>query len=181
MKTIGLCAIVKDESAAILRCLRSAGPLIDYALIVDVGSTDGTQGSIRQYLSQHNLPGEVVEESRGDFAHNRTFALAKMREKENIDYALVVYADETVGFSNNFEAALAFKASLDKDLYNVEIWRGSARSLRPAILSNRLDFTYQGISDEPQTATQAMSAPGLATGFHIEAGTKSRAGALLAV
>jgi len=62
MKTIGLSMIVKDEAHVILKCLESVRPLVDYVLVVDTGSTDGTQQIVRDYLSHEKLAGIVVEE-----------------------------------------------------------------------------------------------------------------------
>ena len=42
--------IVKNESKVIKRCLDSIMPLIDYWIIVDTGSDDGTQQIIKNYL-----------------------------------------------------------------------------------------------------------------------------------
>ena len=40
------------------------------------------------------MPGEVISEPWQNFAYNRSFALTKLREKEFIDYALMIDADE---------------------------------------------------------------------------------------
>jgi glycosyltransferase involved in cell wall biosynthesis len=50
VKTIALCMIVRNEAHIIERCLASVLPLIDYVLIVDTGSSDGTQQVVRHYL-----------------------------------------------------------------------------------------------------------------------------------
>ncbi|MGW8788902.1 glycosyltransferase, partial [Heyndrickxia sporothermodurans] len=42
-KTICLSMIVKNEASVIRRCLDSVRPLIDTWVIIDTGSTDGTQ------------------------------------------------------------------------------------------------------------------------------------------
>ncbi len=170
IKTIGLCMIVKNESQVILRCLRAVRPLIDYALIVDTGSTDGTQAIVTQYLSKERLPGEVIDEPWRDFGYNRSFALAKLRERAGIDYALVTDADDILVFANGFDAPM-FKAALDKDFYNVEIRLGPIRLWRPQILNNRLEFSYKGVVHEFVVAPPTGSASGVAPGMHIEAGT----------
>ena len=116
IKTIGLSMIVKNESAVILQCLESVKPLVDYMLIEDTGSTDGTQDLIRQYLEREGIPGEVREEPWRDFAFNRTLGLKMLREREDIDYVLVIDADEIVEYDKGFDVR-AFKASLTEELY----------------------------------------------------------------
>lgn len=71
--TIALSMIVKNEAPVIARCLASVRPLIDYWLIVDTGSTDGTQDLVREIL--HDVPGMLYERRWHDFATNRNEAL----------------------------------------------------------------------------------------------------------
>ncbi|MGC1890073.1 MAG: glycosyltransferase, partial [Stellaceae bacterium] len=85
--TIGLCMIVKDEAELIRRCLASALPLVDYILVVDTGSTDGTQQVVRDFIDEHGVRGQVIDEPWRDFAYNRSFALQRLREVADIDYA----------------------------------------------------------------------------------------------
>ena len=93
-KTIGLCMIVKNETKVIRQCLESTLPLIDYILIVDTGSTDGTQEMIRDFLAHHSIEGTVIDEPWRDFAYNRSFALERLREVAQVDYALIIDADD---------------------------------------------------------------------------------------
>src|SRR6202012_3333794 len=98
MPTISLCMIVKNEAAIIGACLDSVRPLIDHVFIVDTGSTDGTQQTIREWLAAANSPGEVVDVPWRDFAFNRSDALARLRQQSHIDYALVIDADDRLVF-----------------------------------------------------------------------------------
>src|ERR1700722_13597203 len=71
--------IVKNESHVIERCLASVKGIIDYWVIVDTGSTDGTQEIITNYLK--DIPGELIERPWKNFGFNRTEALLLAREK----------------------------------------------------------------------------------------------------
>ena len=147
MKTIGLCMIVKDEAALIERCVDSVRPLLDYVLVEDTGSTDGTQDIVRDYLRRHKLPGEVFEAPWRDFAHNRSLALARLREIKTIDYALIIDADDALVPDSGFDPA-AFKRGLTLDQYSVMVHDGPVSYFRPQLCSNRLDFRYRGVLHE---------------------------------
>lgn len=147
MARIALCMIVKNEAHIIRRCLDSVLPLLDYALIVDTGSTDGTQQAILDFLREHNLPGAVLEEPWRDFAYNRSFALRKLRERTDIDYGLMIDADEILVYEPGFKAE-NFKHSLVYDIYDVPCHYGTIVYLRPQIFSNRVEFCYKGVLHE---------------------------------
>jgi hypothetical protein len=90
--------IVKNEAAVIRRCLDSVRPLIHHWVIVDTGSTDGTQAIVREHFS--GVPGELHERPWKNFGHNRSEALAFARDKS--DYVLVIDADEELVVSRDF-------------------------------------------------------------------------------
>ena len=108
MKTICLNMIVKDERLVIQRCLGSVKQIIDYWVIVDTGSSDGTQQIIREFMQ--DIPGELHEEAWVNFEHNRNIALDYARNKA--DYILFIDADETLLLLDRFD-----KTGLDKDFY----------------------------------------------------------------
>jgi glycosyltransferase involved in cell wall biosynthesis/predicted O-methyltransferase YrrM len=164
-KTIGLCMIVKDESMVILRCLESARPIIDYVLIEDTGSTDGTQAIIREWLDQTGIPGAVYDEQWHDFAHNRSHALARLRKNAAIDYALTLDADDYVVFDAGFDVA-RFKNNLSADVYDVEL-RNQVTFRRGLICSNRRPFRYRGVLHEFLERPADASTSGEAKGFHV--------------
>ena len=147
MATIGLCMIVKNEAHIIRRCLESVLPLLDYVLIVDTGSNDGTQQIIGDFLREQNLPGEVIAEPWRDFAYNRSFALQKLRERKDLDYGLMIDADEVLVYESGFNVA-QFKRSLSKDVYDVQTRYNGIAYTRPQIFSNRLEFSYKGVLHE---------------------------------
>ena len=146
-RTIGLCMIVKNETKVIRRCLASVLPLVDYVLVVDTGSTDGTQQMIRDFLAEHNVEGAVIDEPWRDFAYNRSFALERLREVESIDYAMIIDADDTLEFDAGFDPD-AFKAQMTHDLYDVPVRHGGIAHHRPQLFSNRLPFSFKGVLHE---------------------------------
>ena len=92
VQTVCLNMIVRNECRIIQRCLNSVKSFIDHWVIVDTGSTDGTQQLIRECL--RDVPGELIERPWVDFGHNRTEALEFARGKS--DYVLVIDADEVL-------------------------------------------------------------------------------------
>jgi tetratricopeptide (TPR) repeat protein len=95
MSRLGLHMIVKDEAHVIERCLRSALPLIDWWVVVDTGSSDGTQEIVRSVLA--DKPGRLIERPWVSFDHNRQEALVAARGLEAAgagDYVAWIDADE---------------------------------------------------------------------------------------
>jgi glycosyltransferase involved in cell wall biosynthesis/SAM-dependent methyltransferase len=175
-KTIGLCMIVKNEAHVILKCLESARPLVDYVLVVDTGSTDGTQQIVWDYLVHEKLPGGVVEEPWQNFAYNRTFALQKLRKTPHVDYALIIDADDQLELDDGFDPK-TFKAGLDQDLYDVEVAHGDMIHIRPQLFRNDLPFSFKGVVHEYLEAPPGDLSRGRAAGFRVKisgGGARSR-------
>jgi glycosyltransferase involved in cell wall biosynthesis len=144
---IGLCCIVKDESKVIERALKSALPLIDYALIVDTGSTDGTQEIMKKFLSKHKVPHDIIEENWENFAHNRTSALRHLRKRKDVKYGITLDADEVFKIPDNFDKA-KFAKGLKHDAYRVYCEFGEMSYHRYLIFRNNTDWVYRGVVHE---------------------------------
>ena len=147
-QTICLNMIVKNEAPVILRCLDSVRPIIDYWVIVDTGSTDGTQDIIRRHLKE--IPGELIERPWIDFAHNRTEALERARGHG--DYVFVIDADEVLEITGGFKMP-----QLTADSYNVEIHYGGYSYLRKQLVKNSLPWCYKGVLHEYIQCDQSRS------------------------
>ncbi len=146
-KTVCLNMIVKDESKVIKRCLGSLKDLIDYWVIFDTGSTDGTQKIIKKYLK--DIPGELHQSSWVDFAHNRNEALFAAKGKA--DYLLLIDADEIWEYQQGF-----VMPQLDKDYYHVVVRQlGAADVKRIGLINNHLDWKWKGILHEVLECPQA--------------------------
>jgi len=76
---ICLSMIVRNEQATIERCLTSAAPIVDAAVLCDTGSTDETVRRAVACLAASNRPAAVVAHPWRDFGANRTAALKTAR------------------------------------------------------------------------------------------------------
>lgn len=136
---ICLSMIVKNEAPVIVRCLQSVRPIIDYWVIVDTGSSDGTQDTIRKYL--HDIPGELHERPWVDFAHNRSEALSFARAHG--DYTLVIDADDVL------ELPLGFKMPrLKASSYTFNITHMEIRYWRAQLFRNDIPWRFEGVLHE---------------------------------
>ncbi|MDB4958613.1 MAG: hypothetical protein JWO36_6182 [Myxococcales bacterium] len=131
--------IVKDEAHVIERCLSSVKPLIAYWIIVDTGSTDGTQDVIKRVLS--DIPGELHERPWKNFAENRTEALQLAKDKA--DYALVIDADDALELAPGFSLPV-----LDHGAYAFRVEYADTIYYRPQLLRSSLDWRYEGVVHE---------------------------------
>lgn len=150
--------IVKNEAGVIRRCLDSVRPVIDYWVIVDTGSTDGTQNIIREYF--YDRPGELHERPWQDFAHNRSEALRLARDKG--DYTLIIDADDALEIAPGKHLP-----PLTADSYSVEIGDSSLIYQRPQLVRNALPWRYEGVLHEFITCDGADSQSALLAGFRI--------------
>lgn len=166
-KTVCLNMIVKDESRVIERCLKSVLPLIDYWVIVDTGSSDGTQKIIKSFMK--DIPGELYERPWVNFAHNRNEAL--MLAKNKGDYILIIDADEQLLYDKDF-----VKPELVHDFYDIMTRYGGTEYVRRQLISTRLDWVWQGVVHEYLSAPNIRS-KGLLTkvvNFVLQDGARSQ-------
>lgn len=137
--------IVKNECHVIERCLTSVKAIISYWVIVDTGSTDGTQDVVRNYL--HDIPGELIERPWVDFGHNRTEALAYA--KGEADYLLIIDADEVLAFDQDFAWP-----ELVQDGYSIETSFAGLSYWRTQLVKNTGGWYYRGVVHEYITSAK---------------------------
>ena len=137
--SICLCMIVRDEVHVVAELLDSIWPYINSWVIVDTGSTDGTQGFIQAHMARLGICGKIYERPWMDFAHNRTEALALAQGHS--DYIWMIDADDIVVGAPEFN-------ELDADVYYVKMKQGSWVYRFPQIFRNGLDVSYRGVVHE---------------------------------
>lgn len=143
--TTVLCMIVKNEAHVIARCLESVRSFITTWVIVDTGSTDGTQAVVRTAMA--GIPGELHERPWRDFGYNRTEALELARGKG--DYVLVMDADDVLAIPEGFVLP-----ELTADSYKIRIEHAGTSYWRTHLFRSDLDFRYTGVLHEVLTSAE---------------------------
>lgn len=139
--TVCLNMIVKDEKDVIERCLESVLPLIDYWVIVDTGSIDGTQGVITEFMKSHGVAGEIHERPWVNFGHNRNEALQLAKNKG--DYLLFIDADEYLAYDEGFQLP-----ELNKSFYYITVSHSGSKYGKVQLIDNHLDWNWVGVLHE---------------------------------
>lgn len=108
----------KNEADIILKMLNSIYRHIDYYVIQDNGSTDGTPDIIKKFFEEKGIPGVIYFEPWINFGYNRNHTLQKclsLNETHKCEYIIRVDADETLEVTDDFDWSLLRQ----KDAWNV--------------------------------------------------------------
>ena len=164
-KTICWNAIVKNESAIIERCMSSMVGQIDYWVVVDTGSTDGTQQIIKDFMAKHKIPGELFERPWVNFSHNRSEALELAENKA--DYIFLCDADMTLEVLDP-----EWKSQLQGDpAYSVIQKNSTLRYSNIRLVNGRLTgrqrYRYWGATHEYCDSIEGNNSPTLLTGIEL--------------
>jgi glycosyltransferase involved in cell wall biosynthesis len=146
-KTITLVMIVKNESKVIQRCFDSVKDYIDYWIICDTGSTDGTQDLIKKYFENANIPGKLYDHKWVNFGFNRTLAVSLAKGKS--DYSILLDADFLFKIKDK-----TFKNNLISDAYQIK-YEGNLDYRQTLFVKSSFDWKYVGVTHEYLTCPAA--------------------------
>ena len=151
MPKLCLSMIVKNETHIIKECLDSIYKYVDYWVIVDTGSTDGTQELIKNFFAEKGIPGELHERPWVSFGDNRTEALQLCDGKA--DWAWMIDADDYV------EGEFQFPFNVGEvEAFALAFGRGEFTWWRTQIFRTGIGWRYQGILHEYPTKPNAETA-----------------------
>lgn len=175
MSTFCLNMIVKNEIKTLPVLFKSLYKVIDYYVILDTGSTDGTPEFIKTEMDKYGVKGEVHLGEWVNFGHCRNEALKLAIGKG--DYVLIIDADEEL----NYTDANYFK-TLKYDCYNLKRKYGTTEYYLPAIINiknnNELQWTWKGVvhnylESKTQMFSFDVSIDDIFILSHIHGGAKS--------
>ena len=114
---VSLCVIARDEEMGIRQCLRSVAHLVQEAIVVDTGSTDGTAAAAREEGAK-----VLAFDWKDDFSAARNFAL----DQAAGEWILVLDADEVLEFVSPPEFGRLLAASGVEGYYlKIRSFRGT--------------------------------------------------------
>lgn len=158
--------IVRNEAHVIANGLKSVKGIIDYWVIVDTGSNDGTQQLVKEVMK--DIPGELHERPWINFAHNRNEALQLAKDKA--DYILFLDADDSLVFLEDFTLP-----EPKCDAYEIKWIHGSDLTyFKPQIIKACLPWHWQGVIHEYLTCAQSYSSMRLNTVEYLFGGKGAR-------
>jgi len=103
---IVMMSMFKNEAHTIGRMLESCYKYIDYWILQNNGSTDGTPEVVENFFKNKNIPGFIYEVEEGwvGFGWNRDHVLQKVRQTDHgCDWILKMDCDETLVVDDNFD------------------------------------------------------------------------------
>lgn len=154
--------IVKNEAHIIHEVLEAVAPYIHYWVIVDTGSDDNTQDTIRAKMRELGIPGQLHERPWRDFGHNRTEALELAQGHG--DYIWVMDADDTLVGVPDF-TDLTSEGYMMRIDAGVDMWR-------PQLFRDGVPWRYVGVVHEYPTCDLPFTLERLGGDYHITARQK---------
>lgn len=171
MNRLVLSIIVKNESHCILNMLNSdVKKVYDMVVIVDTGSTDGTQDIIRKWGEETGIPTYVFDRPFDNFCNSRNHAMEMARQmvdkqgwKREECWTGWNDADETLIMSPNFD-----KQKMDKDLYMINTFIGNMKYTRNTFGRTSKPFKWYGPVHEFIICEDQNITSGLIDGLHVD-------------
>ncbi len=149
--------IVRNESHIIHELVAAVANTIDCWVIVDTGSSDGTQDIIRRLMADRGIPGELHERPWRDFGSNRTEAIALAQG--HADYIWVMDADDVVEGTVDV-------TGLTADCYSMR-FRDGITYWRRQLFRDGLPWRYQGVLHEVAVCDVPFTEAQLEGDYHI--------------
>lgn len=147
-----LVAIVKDEAKSIAATLQSVRAHVDQVIVLDTGSTDGTQDLVREagvvLFEEAYVPQKGATRIHYGATRNRVLDL-HAQQPEPAVFTLMISGDETLGVDGDaLRTFLESKRDATDGAYCVAMQQGTNRWPYPRILRTDSKWRYEGAVHE---------------------------------
>ena len=154
--------MVKNESHVILRMLESCYRYIDYWVIQDNGSTDGTQDIIRNFFSDKSIPGFLYEVDWQYPGWNRDHTLQEcLKSDHQCQWILRMDADEILEVDPDFDWSILEDISIQS--FNITAVSPGAIYHRTWLWNAKLEWKFK--HDKRHEVIELMNPPGTGENF----------------
>ena len=129
---IVMISMFKNESKGIRRMLESCYKHIDYYILQNNGSTDGTEKIVEEFFKDKNIPGFVYEVEEGwvSFGWNRNHLLQSCQQTDHgCDWIMKMDCDEYLEVDDDFDWSL-FSENEYWDALDVPSYGGNTAYIR---------------------------------------------------
>jgi len=135
--------MVSNEAHCVTRMLESVYRYVDYWVIQDNGSTDGTQDIIRNFFAEKNIPGLLYEIPwSGCMGTNRDHTVQTcLKANHGCDWILRVDADEVLEVDDDFDWKIFDDTSIQS--FNVPAVLGINKFFRCWLWNARLPWKFK--------------------------------------
>lgn len=139
---IVLNCIVKNESKVIERMLESVYKYIDYWVIQDNGSDDGTEDIIKKFFEKNKIPGFLYHEPWQFPGYNRNHSLQTcLQSNHGCDYVLRMDADEVLEVDQDFD----WEIIKSKEAWNIACQQASWNYYRNGLWKANLPWIFEKV------------------------------------
>ena len=156
-------AMFKNEASVMRRMLESCGPYIDYYVIQNNGSTDGTDQIVRDYFAETGIPGVLydVEEGWIGFGWNRDHLIKKCQSiAHGCDWILKMDCDEVLEVDDSFDWGLLDDTSIHS--FHIPAISGTVVYYRAWMWNARMQW---GFNHDPCHETIYSTDPNIGESF----------------
>jgi hypothetical protein len=164
--------IVKDEEGVVARCLQSVLPHVDTWVIVDTGSTDGTEAVVRVAADAAGKPGYFEHRAWRGFGENRTEALQLARTlAPQSQWLFMIDADDTLHWDGPATASPWDGIPKGTPGARLNVRHGTLLHRRPHLFARSQPWVYIGSVHEyahlTMTLPEGVSAKDVITDFTL--------------
>jgi len=136
-------SMFKNEAETVLRMLESCYKYIDYWVIQDNGSTDGTQDLVQNFMNEKGIPGVLYSTEWKNFGWNRDDAFKKLQECDHdCDWVLRMDADEILEIAEDFDWSIFDNKEITA--FNVPAFSPGSHFFRTWIWNTYLPWYHEG-------------------------------------